>query len=110
LEVSAVYLHRWFFALVVILCTAVTKPGSGQTRKTVAVLRFDNNTGDARYDHMGISLQVESTLSHYEITAKLGRGGMGILCQATDSKLNLIVALRVLLSALFVALIPLFQI
>ena len=43
-----------------------------------------------------MALEIGSRLGHYEVTAKIGQGGMGEVWQATDSKLNRQVALKIL--------------
>ena len=43
-----------------------------------------------------MSLEVGTTLGPYEVTAKIGEGGMGEISQATDTKLDRDVALKVL--------------
>ena len=35
-----------------------------------------------------MSLQVGSRLAHYDVTAKIGEGGMGEVYRARDTKLN----------------------
>ena len=41
-------------------------------------------------------LNVGSRLAHYDVTALIGQGGMGQVYQATDTKLNRQVALKIL--------------
>ena len=43
-----------------------------------------------------MSLSVGSRLGHYDVTALIGEGGMGQVYQATDTKLNRQVALKIL--------------
>ena len=43
-----------------------------------------------------MALEVGSRLGHYEVTALIGEGGMGRVYQATDTKLNRQVALKIL--------------
>ena len=43
-----------------------------------------------------MALQVGSRLGHYDVTALIGEGGMGEVYQATDTKLNRQVALKIL--------------
>ncbi len=46
-----------------------------------------------------MSLEVGSTLGSFKVTALIGEGGMGQVYQATDSKLNRQVALKILREA-----------
>ena len=46
-----------------------------------------------------MALNVGSRLGHYDVTALIGEGGMGQVYQATDTKLNRQVALKILLEA-----------
>ncbi len=43
-----------------------------------------------------MALQVGSRIGHYDVTALIGEGGMGQVYQATDTKLNRQVALKIL--------------
>ena len=43
-----------------------------------------------------MALTVGSRLGHYDVTALIGEGGMGQVYQATDTKLNRQVALKIL--------------
>ena len=43
-----------------------------------------------------MALQVGSRLGHYDVTALIGEGGMGQVYQATGTKLNRQVALKIL--------------
>ena len=43
-----------------------------------------------------MALEIGSRLGHYEVTALIGEGGMGQVYQATDTKLNRKVALKIL--------------
>ena len=47
-----------------------------------------------------MSLTVGDRIAHYDVTALIGEGGMGQVYQATDTKLNRQVALKILPEAL----------
>ena len=52
-----------------------------------------------------MALAVGSRLGHYDVTALIGEGGMGQVYQATDSKLNRQVALKILPEAFALAVL-----
>ena len=47
-------------------------------------------------NNLAMALTVGSRLGHYDVTALIGEGGMGQVYQATDTKLNRQVALKIL--------------
>ena len=47
-----------------------------------------------------MALAIDSRIAHYDVTALIGEGGMGQVYQATDTKLNRHVALKVSLQLL----------
>ena len=47
-----------------------------------------------------MTLAPGSRLAHYDVTALIGEGGMGQVYQATDTKLNRQVALKILPEAI----------
>jgi TolB-like protein len=49
-------LSRLIPLLVILSIPAIAAPGPQEAKKAVAVLRFDNNTGDDRYEHLGRAL------------------------------------------------------
>jgi len=41
-----------------------------------------------RQPHQFMPLSAGTSIGHYDVTALLGEGGMGQVCQATDTQLN----------------------
>lgn len=73
-------------AVLLLLVATAAGPGSQEAPKTVAVLRFDNNTGDERYDHLGraISAMMISDLSVIEGIRFVERERVEVLLKELD--------------------------